>query len=163
MIQYRHRNVPSPRNLDLQTLRIRTRYPAFRCVRSTRTQRVVVGPIQPTSISDRYEVQIRFGWGMIPEVQVLDPVPVPRPGTTKLPHVYAENDLCLYTFENGDYDFARDYIADTIIPWTAEWLAHYEVWYATGVWYGGGSQCLADKVPSSLEGEQHGAHAAGEG
>jgi len=29
-------------------------------------------------------------------------------------------------------------IADTIVPWTADWLAHYEIWLVTGDWYGGG-------------------------
>jgi hypothetical protein len=29
-------------------------------------------------------------------------------------------------------------IADTIVPWTAEWLVHYEIWLMTGEWYGGG-------------------------
>jgi len=30
------------------------------------------------------------------------------------------------------------FLADTILPWAAEWLAHYEIWFATGTWYGGG-------------------------
>jgi len=30
------------------------------------------------------------------------------------------------------------YIADTIVPWTVEWLAAYEGWRATGTWYAGG-------------------------
>jgi len=29
-------------------------------------------------------------------------------------------------------------IADTIVPWTIEWLACYEVWLALGTWTGGG-------------------------
>ena len=29
-------------------------------------------------------------------------------------------------------------IVDTIVPWTAEWLLHYEVWLATGEWLGDG-------------------------
>ena len=29
-------------------------------------------------------------------------------------------------------------IADTIVPWTAEWLVYYEIWLMTGEWYGGG-------------------------
>lgn len=102
-----------------------------------------------------------FGRGITPKVRVLDPIPVPRPGTTKLPHVYAGNVLCLYTYENGDYHYARDYVADTIIPWTAEWLAHYEIWYATGEWHGGGSQCLADRTPSTLEEKQNGSNEGG--
>jgi hypothetical protein len=30
------------------------------------------------------------------------------------------------------------FLADTILPWAVEWLAYYEIWLATGVWYGGG-------------------------
>jgi hypothetical protein len=29
-------------------------------------------------------------------------------------------------------------IADSTIPWTAEWLIFYEIWKATGDWHGGG-------------------------
>ena len=29
-------------------------------------------------------------------------------------------------------------IADTIVPGTAEWLVHYEIWLVTSEWYGGG-------------------------
>lgn len=29
-------------------------------------------------------------------------------------------------------------LAGTILPWTSEWLLHYETWLATGVWTGGG-------------------------
>ena len=29
-------------------------------------------------------------------------------------------------------------IANTIIPWTVEWLYYYELWQATGEWLGGG-------------------------
>lgn len=29
-------------------------------------------------------------------------------------------------------------LADTIVPWAAEWLLHYELWLATGEWGGGG-------------------------
>ena len=27
-------------------------------------------------------------------------------------------------------------IVDTIVPWAAEWLLHYEIWLATGEWFG---------------------------
>jgi hypothetical protein len=29
-------------------------------------------------------------------------------------------------------------IAETIIPWTSEWLYFYELWVFTGEWHGGG-------------------------
>ena len=30
-------------------------------------------------------------------------------------------------------------IALTIVPWLSLWLFYYEVWRATGTWYGGGT------------------------
>ena len=29
-------------------------------------------------------------------------------------------------------------MVDTTVPWTSEWLLNYEIWLATGTWYGGG-------------------------
>ncbi|WP_370324537.1 hypothetical protein [Euzebya sp.] len=56
-------------------------------------------------------------------------------GPERLPHVYAHNQLCLYLPGTwADHQL----IADTIIPWTMEWLFHYEIWAATGSWEGGG-------------------------
>lgn len=52
----------------------------------------------------------------------------------RLPHVY-DDCLCLYT--PGQWDRSMQ-IATTIIPWTAEWLFHYELWKATDHWVGGG-------------------------
>ena len=57
-----------------------------------------------------------------------------RPGES-LPHVYSDGTLCLH--ENGDWS-ARMLIADSTVPWAAEWLAYYEIWKATGDWHGGG-------------------------
>jgi hypothetical protein len=34
--------------------------------------------------------------------------------------------------------FDLDFIADTLVPWASEWLFDYELWLATGEWYGGG-------------------------
>jgi hypothetical protein len=69
-------------------------------------------------------------------VQILDPVL--DPGVRdELPHVYTDTGgLCLH--EHGQWDQSLP-IATTIIPWAAEWLLHYELWKATGVWTGGGA------------------------
>jgi hypothetical protein len=29
-------------------------------------------------------------------------------------------------------------LSTTILPWTAEWLMHYELWLISGHWSGGG-------------------------
>lgn len=51
--------------------------------------------------------------------------------------MYADDRPCLY------YPKAKEWsesmlIADTIVPWLAEWLFHYEIWVLTGQWEGGG-------------------------
>jgi hypothetical protein len=78
-------------------------------------------------------VQIVLGPRGQPQVRVLDEL-ASREGRS-LPHVYSDGTLCLH--ETDEWK-ATMVIADTIVPWTAEWLAHYEIWLVTGDWYGGG-------------------------
>jgi len=65
---------------------------------------------------------------------VLDPVLDPG-HRDALPHVYEGDRLCLYT--PGEWHPEMS-LSKTIIPWTAEWLLHYEVWRSTGRSEGGG-------------------------
>lgn len=59
------------------------------------------------------------------------------------PHVYwnasapERSRLCVFDPVASEWtpDMA---IADTIVPWTIDWLASYEGWLATGEWTGGG-------------------------
>ena len=61
-----------------------------------------------------------------------------------IPHVYTnpvnplQPLLCLFHPPTDRFDPRRDSVADTIVPWTTEWLACYEGWLATGTWFGGG-------------------------
>lgn len=71
-----------------------------------------------------------------PHVHVVAPELVPRPGE-RLPHVYPGDELCLYQPKSREWDSSM-VLAETIVPWAAEWLLHYEVWMATGEWTGGG-------------------------
>lgn len=92
------------------------------------------GELQPTEISRTYSVRITLGHDRIPRVRVVAPELETRPGES-IPHVYAERTLCLYT--TGEWQPSM-LLAWTILPWTAEWLINYEIWLATGTWYGGG-------------------------
>ena len=47
-----------------------------------------------------------------------------------------EVELCLHMFY--EFSYKHDWIADTIVPWTQEWLFFYEIWLATNEWCGGG-------------------------
>ena len=98
------------------------------------------GDIQPTALSRIYHIVVIYRLKARPvvmlkgdNIQGLD-----RPD---FPHKFSidrENhcvSLCLHLSHEFNSTQLR---ADTIIPWTAEWLYFYEVWLATGEWCGGG-------------------------
>jgi hypothetical protein len=87
-------------------------------------------------LSATYRIEVTFTPGGRPKVAVLDPA-IQVPAGKKLPHVFPGDRLCLH-FPN-EWTTAM-LIADTIIPWAAEWLVFYELWLATGVWHGGGHE-----------------------
>lgn len=92
------------------------------------------GRLQPTTLSPTYTVSLSYRQGDSPKVYVLDPV-LDAGHRKALPHVYEGDRLCLYT--PGEWNPGMS-LSMTIIPWTAEWLLHYEVWRSTGSWAGGG-------------------------
>ena len=61
-----------------------------------------------------------------------------------LPHVYFDQEeptlspLCLFDPRRGEWHHGM-LIANTIVPWARRWLFNYELWEATGRWYGGGT------------------------
>ena len=57
------------------------------------------------------------------------------PGRHLLPHVYSNGDLRLYL--PGQWNESM-LLADTILPWTSQWLLYYELWLITGHWVGSG-------------------------
>jgi tRNA U34 2-thiouridine synthase MnmA/TrmU len=89
--------------------------------------------LQPTPMSVRYSVQVRYQHKRRPNVTVLAPTLESR-ADEPLPHVYPGNGLCLYY--DDEFVGTENFIADTIIPWTSEWLYFYETWMTTGVWLG---------------------------
>ena len=88
--------------------------------------------ITPTPISRDYTVRITYSRGSYPRVVVIDP-PLQPDKDGRLPHFYREGSICLH--EAGQWDGSM-FIADTIIPWASEWLAHYELWKRAGRWHG---------------------------
>jgi len=96
------------------------------------------GYLQPMDLGLKYLIKVIYQREKHPNVYVLDPKPlVLAQGETKLKHVYntKRQHLCLYYGKEWD---ETKLIAETIIPWTSEWLLHYEIWVATGTWHGGG-------------------------
>ncbi|MCB0521902.1 MAG: hypothetical protein R2797_13710 [Gelidibacter sp.] len=95
--------------------------------------------LSPTPLSEIYEVKLTFERGKHPSVYVINQKLSLYPGKVSLPHVYStdKQHLCLYNKKHREWTSDK-YLAETIIPWTSEWLFHYEIWLITGKWHGGG-------------------------
>jgi hypothetical protein len=92
-------------------------------------------PIQPSPASQTYTVRLRYQNSQRPQVTVTDPPLALHADAQGLPHVYAGDELCLYYPGQWHHNML---LATTVVPWTAEWLMHYEIWLCTGRWTGGG-------------------------
>ena len=98
------------------------------------------GYLQPTYLSPKYLIKVVYQRENHPNVYVMDPKPlVLAKEKSKLEHVYDtdKQHLCIYYKRAKEWNETK-FIADTIIPWTSEWLFHYEIWVTTGAWHGGG-------------------------
>lgn len=116
-----------------QIMHMRSHFPAFSYRLEThRRKRVPTwrGRLQPTEVSPAYQVQIQYAYPRSPRVWVFSPVL-----RSDAPHRYSDGSLCLYYPNDGSWTPALP-IAQTFVPWTALWLAFYEVWLRTGTWYG---------------------------
>lgn len=120
-------------SLAQQAFALRARFPGVHAALNAH-RLVWIGELQPTPLSRRYTVEVTYARQRFPRVRVLDELEV-RAGEESLPHVYSDGSLCLH---KDDEWSPHMFLAVTILPWAAEWLAHYEIWFATGTWYGGG-------------------------
>lgn len=119
-----------------QAARLRSRYPSFR-IRCHRGRLLCKAMIQPLDICEIYTVRVEYQLGGLPAVKVVSPALQKRPDGTRCPHLYADDEPCLYRPVRKDWDASRP-IADFIIPWLSLWLFYYEIWLTTGAWLGGG-------------------------
>jgi hypothetical protein len=98
------------------------------------------GKLQPSGLSITYDIRIEYSMGKDPDIYVINPKPLSlAEDAKKLPHTYDHDKqhLCLYHRRMNEWNECK-MIAKTIVPWTSEWLLHYEIWVVTGTWYGGG-------------------------
>lgn len=98
------------------------------------------GRIRPTALSKEYSVALIYSMGNTPKVWVigdelekLDDIDFPHKFDIDVQGKMVR--ICLYRYSEFN---ASKLIANTIIPWTIEWLYFYELWLATGEWLGGG-------------------------
>ena len=96
------------------------------------------GDIQPSLISNIYRIRVIFSRSKKPVIRVITPT-LKTFESQRLPHTYSheKQELCLYYPDANEWNNGL-YIAKTILPWTSEWLLHYEIWSITGEWQGGG-------------------------
>lgn len=134
-----------------QQHRMRRRWRDFRVLDRTKTTIQWEGELQPESEPYTVEILHRLSRHSprarhpMPEVRVTEPRLRRRSAQPDqpIPHVYVNEHtpylplLCLYD-PAGDEWHAGLSIADTIVPWTAEWLSCYEFWLETGIWPEGG-------------------------
>lgn len=98
------------------------------------------GELRSSPLGDLYKIKIVFEIRKKPEVFVVEPEKLKMAnGKFKLPHVYdnTKQKLCLFYPDDKEWNTSK-MIASTIVPWTIEWLYHYELWVILGKWMGGG-------------------------
>lgn len=117
--------------LAQQALGLRSAFPDSKS-KIKRGQLTWTGRLQPCELSRIYTAEITYTHGRYPVTRILDP-PLRATETGFLPHTFKDRSLCLH--DAGQWA-EHMLIVDTIVPWTAEWLLHYEVWLAAGKWLG---------------------------
>ncbi|WP_416044592.1 hypothetical protein ACMXKO_10175 [Clostridium tyrobutyricum] len=131
----RKRNIQGfikPKNigLGLQIYHVSRRFHGFKFYRNN-DEEYWLGKLTPTEKSNTYTVKINYLYKKVPKVYVIEPQIL-----RNSPHIYPDKSLCLYYPKDFSFDKKTSLIADTIIPWTAEWLYFYEIWMETGIWWG---------------------------
>jgi hypothetical protein len=94
-----------------------------------------------------YQIAVLWNFDSLgrPYVCMLKPQLRPRQGQTfeQIPHLIFNEEkpplsgFCLFDPHGKEWS-DRLLIADTTLPWAAEWLLYYELWHLDGVWRGGG-------------------------
>lgn len=113
-----------------------------------KNQLVWSGIIKPTPLSKEYKVLLFYQLRKTPKVWIVGDE-LEKLDSPEFPHKFEikENDkmvrICLYRYSEFN---SQKMLANTIIPWTVEWLYFYEMWLATGEWLGGGEHINSASV-----------------
>lgn len=76
------------------------------------------------------------GSNLAPSITIIKPK-LEHPSGRRIPHIYTDGakiSLCVFDPENDDDWNPSQSIADTIIPYTIQWLGSYELWLVTEEW-----------------------------
>lgn len=139
MVIMRIKNLNRDKTIVQQVNAIKVKYSAWR-VSFDSFELKAVGKLQPTSRSEIYTIEIKFHI-LKPikpiQVRVINPILIKNMNDEDIPHMYSQDRLCLFMPKYSEFT-RKNYISDTIIPWTSLWLYYYELWHTTGKWLGGG-------------------------
>jgi len=134
-------------SIAVQALSIRRLFPETKVTMLRDFQLTWTHSLSPSPLGDIYKIKLVYHLTESPKVYVVDPKPLLRAKEkTKLPHCYDQERqrLCLYYPKYNEWDKTM-LLTSTIIPWTYEWLYHYEIWLGTGEWHGGGIHNVSEK------------------
>ncbi|HRY34033.1 MAG TPA: hypothetical protein P5531_13785 [Bacteroidales bacterium] len=131
--KYKSRN----KSIAEQVASMRKKYPQFTVSFSSPSSMKVIGMLQPTSRSISYQFILKYNLTDYPKTKIISPTLHKNSKGEEIPHIYTGEKLCLYQPKYFEFN-RKDFLCDTIIPWTSLWLYYYEIWHLTGVWLGGG-------------------------
>ncbi len=117
----KYKQKPKKVTLSIQRYHIKNKFPAFKFYKHSCSNMGWYGKLKPTKESCTYTIKLEYS-GSYTKVYVVKPKILDN-----APHRYDDGSLCLYYPKDMSYD-KTSIIADTILPWTAEWLYYYEVW-----------------------------------
>lgn len=137
---------PEPKALStvMQLQRLRSQFPGGRG-QSQGNVLTWTMELSPSELFRTFMVALKYNPSQLPEVRLKQPQLEQREGK-RAPHLYPDGSLCLFYPKAREWNH-RMWISESIIPWTSEWLFHYEIWLLTGEWEGGGIQHQPTRLP----------------
>ena len=128
----REQNLPIKIILIREKKLIESHYEFLKCD-IKQNKLVCIGNVKPTKYSKEYSMKLVYNGLDAPRVYVVKPQIKYHHDI----HIYPkEGNLCLYHPEtdNFNWDYRKDNVYDTIIPWALEWFVYYELFLITGKW-----------------------------
>jgi hypothetical protein len=128
----RERNQPIRIILIREKKLIELHYDFLKC-RIKENKLICTGKVKPTKYSKEYSIKLVYNGMDVPRVYITEPEIEYNDDIHMFPK---EKNLCLYHPETDNFywNFRKDNIHDTIIPWTIEWFVYYELYLITGKW-----------------------------
>jgi len=142
-----------PLPISVQVLNLKRLFPETKVINVRDQQLVWTHTITPSPMGELYKVKLVYNLTEPPKIFVVEPKPLHlAQGKSSLPHCYEQKQqqLCLYLPNSGEWNKSM-LLTATIIPWTFEWLYHYEIWLGTGEWHGGGIHNISQAEKQKLE------------